>query len=168
MSETENRKSLDTMKIYINLEGQVGEDVIFLKDAVEKAGVNYIDIEQKRWLAKKFRSSHPEYDEYRMFHAEVPTSWQSMICYTVFTKVKIYDPQYMLAEAMENTTAGEKVRCLRRQEGMSLKDLSKKTGLSYRTLQNIETGVRNINVTSVQTAKKIAEVLGVSIEEITD
>lgn len=69
---------------------------------------------------------------------------------------------------MENNTAGEKVRQLRRQEGLSIRGLSEKAGLSYRTLQNVETGVRNLNTASVRTVKKIAEALGVSIEEIID
>ena len=58
---------------------------------------------------------------------------------------------------------------LRRQgAGMSQSELARKAEISVRTLQSLETGVRNIDKVAVLTALKLARALDCNIENILD
>lgn len=58
---------------------------------------------------------------------------------------------------------------LRRQSaGMSQSELARKAEISVRTLQSLETGVRNIDKVAVLTALKLARALECNIEDILD
>ena len=56
----------------------------------------------------------------------------------------------------------ERVRTLRKQKEMTLKDLSEKTGLSVGFLSQVESGTSNLAITSL---KKIADAFEVNISE---
>jgi DNA-binding XRE family transcriptional regulator len=65
----------------------------------------------------------------------------------------------------ENLTALTKVR---QELGISREELSKKSGVSYRAIENYEQGRVNINNASVGKVRSMAEVLHVPIEKILD
>jgi len=56
----------------------------------------------------------------------------------------------------------ENIKTMRKQSGMTLKDLSEKTGLSVGFLSQIERGNSNLGISSL---KKIADVFNVNISE---
>lgn len=58
----------------------------------------------------------------------------------------------------------EKIRCLRRDKGLTLQQVADKVGISHSSIWNIENGVcRNV---SMQRLMKIADALGVKVEAI--
>jgi len=59
---------------------------------------------------------------------------------------------------------GNNIKKYRAKLGLTQEDLVKKSGVKYTTLSKIESGV--IKMPSVQIAAKIAETLGVSIEDL--
>jgi len=64
-----------------------------------------------------------------------------------------------------NSTAGERIRKMRRAHGLSQKDLAQAAGVTVRTLQNIESGRRHperklMRRLSIIFHMKIGEVLG--------
>jgi transcriptional regulator with XRE-family HTH domain len=61
-------------------------------------------------------------------------------------------------------TIGENIKKIRAKLGLTQDDLSKKADIKYTTLTKVESGV--VNKPSVQTMAKIAEALGVSIEDL--
>lgn len=61
---------------------------------------------------------------------------------------------------------GEKIRNARTAKGMSQKDLAKATGISERTIQNYEMGVRMPK--KKETYTKLAEVLDVRVDVLLD
>lgn len=58
---------------------------------------------------------------------------------------------------------GQKLRKLRKEKGLTLVEVSQKTGVAQATLSRIETGTM---IGTVESHEKIAEVLGVSLSEL--
>lgn len=58
---------------------------------------------------------------------------------------------------------GKKIQELRIKEDFSQDQLSKKTGLAYHTIAKIEAGATNDP--RIKTAKKIADALGVTVDD---
>jgi len=65
---------------------------------------------------------------------------------------------------MEKTKIGENIKRLRQKAGFSQDVLSKKTNLAFHTIAKIESG--STPDPRIATAKKIADVLGVTIDEL--
>ena len=63
-----------------------------------------------------------------------------------------------------NETIGDKIKKLRNKQGLTQDELARKADLPYTTLTKIETNV--ITKPSIQTVVKIANGLGVSIDEL--
>lgn len=61
-------------------------------------------------------------------------------------------------------TISENIKRLRKKQGLTQDDLAKKANIKYSTLTKIEGEV--VTKPSVQTVQKIAESLGVPIEEL--
>lgn len=61
-------------------------------------------------------------------------------------------------------TLGQRLRHLRESQGLSLRELAKKSGVSYAAIGNIETGERNDPRSSIVT--KLAHALGVGVGEL--
>jgi len=61
---------------------------------------------------------------------------------------------------------GEALKYWRESRGLSQSQLAKKTGISVRSLQNMEQGLRDINKASVETVLRLSEALGVDVYEI--
>lgn len=61
---------------------------------------------------------------------------------------------------------GEALKKQREYRGLSQSQLAKKTGISVRSLQNMEQGLRDINKASVETVLRLSEALGVDVYEI--
>jgi len=61
-------------------------------------------------------------------------------------------------------TISENIKRLRAKLGLTQDDLAKKADIKYTTLMKVESGT--VNKPSVQTMKKIAKALGVSIEDL--
>jgi len=61
-------------------------------------------------------------------------------------------------------TISENIKKMRAKLGFTQDDLAKKADVKYTTLMKVESGT--VNKPSVQTMAKIAEALGVSIEEL--
>lgn len=66
---------------------------------------------------------------------------------------------------MKNIDIGSKIRCLRKEQNMSIADLAKKTNLSSGIISQIE---RNIVAPSIVTFWKISNGLGVSVGSFFD
>lgn len=64
---------------------------------------------------------------------------------------------------MDKIAIGSRVRALRKQRGMTLRDLEDASGVSYQYVSALETAAPNANVT-VDTLNKILAVLGASLE----
>lgn len=62
--------------------------------------------------------------------------------------------------------APSRLEIARRSAGLTRKQLADKVGISYRTIETYEQGKNDINMAAVASVKKIADVLGVSIESI--
>ena len=58
------------------------------------------------------------------------------------------------------------IQRIRKQRGMTQKELASRSGVDIRKLQNYEQGVRDINGASVLTVYKLARALGVNTEEL--
>lgn len=54
----------------------------------------------------------------------------------------------------------------RKKKGLSQAELARITGISLRTIQSYESGVRDINKASAQTVYLLAQALGTSIENL--
>lgn len=61
-------------------------------------------------------------------------------------------------------TLGQRLRHLRESQGLSLRELAKKSGVSYAAIGNIETGERIDPRTSIMV--KLAHALGIGVEEL--
>jgi transcriptional regulator with XRE-family HTH domain len=59
-----------------------------------------------------------------------------------------------------------KLKELRTAKKMSQGELSEKSGISIRVLQNYEQGVRDLNGIGIKRAKPLADALGVRIEDL--
>lgn len=57
---------------------------------------------------------------------------------------------------------------VRRSAGLTRRQLAEKVGISYRTIETYEQRKNDINMAAVASVKKIADVLGVPIEQIID
>ena len=66
---------------------------------------------------------------------------------------------------MEVANAGELVRKLRKEKGLTLQDLSEKVGVNYVNLSLIERGKSNTNP---QTVFKLAKALGIEYDQLYD
>ena len=64
----------------------------------------------------------------------------------------------------KSETIGEKIKQLRNKQGLTQDALARKANLPYTTLTKIETNV--ITKPSIQTVTKIAEGLGISIDNM--
>jgi transcriptional regulator with XRE-family HTH domain len=58
---------------------------------------------------------------------------------------------------------GEKIRKLRKQKGLTLVEISEKTGIAQATLSRIETGTM---IGTVESHEKIAEILGIGLADL--
>lgn len=58
---------------------------------------------------------------------------------------------------------GQKIRALRKEKGLTLVEISEKTGIAQATLSRIETGTM---IGTVESHEKIAETLGVGLPEL--
>ena len=63
-----------------------------------------------------------------------------------------------------NETIGDKIKQLRNKQGLTQDELARKADLPYTTLTKIETNV--ITKPSIQTVMKIANGLGVSLDDL--
>lgn len=59
---------------------------------------------------------------------------------------------------------GKKVRQIRKEQNLSLRDLEKLTGLTYSFIANIERGI--VKDPRISTVIKLAKGLGISIDEL--
>lgn len=59
-----------------------------------------------------------------------------------------------------------KLKAIRQNSGLSQSQLSDKSGVNLRTLQYYEQGYKDINNAQVITLFKLAQVLGVNIEDL--
>lgn len=59
-----------------------------------------------------------------------------------------------------------KLKKARQEKGMTQKELAELTGISLRTLQHYEQGSKDLNQAAAITVYRLAEVLGVMIEEL--
>ena len=71
-----------------------------------------------------------------------------------------------LDEIMNKENEGRRLQQLRRVYGYSQSMLARKSGINLRTLQQYESGAKDINKASVTTLKALADTLGVSLEEL--
>lgn len=62
--------------------------------------------------------------------------------------------------------APSRLEIARRAAGLTRKQLAEKAGVPFRTIEAYEQGKNNINMASVASVKKIADVIGVPIETI--
>lgn len=69
-------------------------------------------------------------------------------------------------DIMERRKQTTKLQRQRKRCGYSQKELSEKSGVNLRTLQQYELGTKDINKASVSTVKALAAVLGCQIEDI--
>lgn len=67
------------------------------------------------------------------------------------------------SRCQQNMELGEKVRALRRRQGMGLEELSRKSGVSKSLLSLIE---RNISAPTVRTLQKIVKPLGTTVSSL--
>ena len=63
-----------------------------------------------------------------------------------------------------NKTIGDKIKLLRNRQGLTQDELARKSDLPYTTLTKIETNV--ITKPSIQTVVKIANGLGISLDDL--
>lgn len=61
---------------------------------------------------------------------------------------------------------GEALKYWREYRGLSQSQLAKKTGISVRSLQNMEQGLRDINKASVETVLRLSEALDCDVYDI--
>ena len=59
-----------------------------------------------------------------------------------------------------------KLKEMREAKGLSQSQLAKETGISVRTIQSYERGARKLSGASYDRLKKMAEALGVDIEDL--
>lgn len=57
-------------------------------------------------------------------------------------------------------TIGEQIRNIRKEKGLTQKELARRVGLSWQTISNVE----NNKYTSLKTLNKIAKVLDINIQ----
>ena len=84
------------------------------------------------------------------------------------------NPHYLIDEDGERTgeayqiinTERGMLKSYRKAAGMTQKGLADLIGISIKTLQDYESGRKNINTASASTVKKIAEALGCRMEEL--
>ena len=58
---------------------------------------------------------------------------------------------------------GQRIRTLRKEKGLTLVEISEKTGIAQATLSRIETGTM---IGTVESHEKIAETLGIGLSEL--
>lgn len=61
-----------------------------------------------------------------------------------------------------------KLREIREKQGLSIAELSKRTGIPYRTIQDLDTGALSINKSAAVNVYKISKVLRVKMESLID
>ena len=66
-------------------------------------------------------------------------------------------------ESMMTNQVGDKVRMLRKERGLLQEELAKRAGVSDQTIRNVEAGRYQ---TKLETVRKIAGALGVSLGEL--
>jgi len=161
------QEEIEVIQVLEFLKQQKGKETIYLKKAVDRAGIKSLSRQQVIEISSIFTEENPEYKEYRILKANTPVAWQSHICTTAYTRADLYDIKYKFGEDLTNSeTPGERIVRIRTELGMTRKDLSMKTGVMYRTLQNYELGERDINHATAIVVKKIAEALNVTMEDI--
>jgi DNA-binding XRE family transcriptional regulator len=80
---------------------------------------------------------------------------------TLFTTIV---PKLYLYDKWKGKVISENIKRLRVKLGLTQDDLAKKADIKYTTLMKVESGT--VNKPSVQTMDKIAQALGVSIENL--
>ena len=74
------------------------------------------------------------------------------------------DQERVPIELVDRLLAGENpVKVWREHRGLSQRDLAARAGLNFAYLSQVETGARN---GSIQTMKKLAEALGVDLDDL--
>ena len=71
-----------------------------------------------------------------------------------------------IGEEVEEPTM--KLKELRIRAGMTRQELAEKSGVSYNSIKSYEYGTRDIQDASYRNLKKLADVFGVSVEEIAE
>lgn len=61
-------------------------------------------------------------------------------------------------------SVGERIQRLRREKGLSLRQLAKQAGVPQSTLSAVETGARGGRNLTLDTGKRIAKALGVTLD----
>lgn len=69
---------------------------------------------------------------------------------------------------LQMTSASKRLQAYRKRLGMSQRDLSVKSGVNIRTLQQYEIGAKDLNRAAVQTVLALSKTLAVTPEELID
>ena len=72
----------------------------------------------------------------------------------------------MLDDIMDNGNEVRSLQQLRRVYGYSQSMLAMRSGVNLRTLQQYESGAKDINKASISTLKALADTLGVTMEDL--
>lgn len=162
LTEIEN-EVLETLELY------VGNQTIFFSNVTEALGIDYLSLLQINHIVASFLKKYPEYHEYAMIDRKKPLSDQCRIYYTVLSKRAEEPSKYMYAQIIQRSDErqiGERLRMLRKDAGISIVELARRTGIGVRTIENYELGKRRLEGASADYVQKIADELHVLIDEI--
>lgn len=165
------KKQLSTLEsdVLKTLELYSDNQIIFFHDVVEALNIDYLTYLQINHIIKAFLGKHPEYHEYAMIDRRRPISDQSRIYYTVLAKREDEPSKYMYAEIVQRADEkqiGERLRMIRKDAGLSIAELARRTGIGERTIENYELGKRRLEGASIDYVKEIADELHVLMDEL--
>ena len=81
---------------------------------------------------------------------------------------KIKSKTNIVKETIENKMGENKLQTFRTNKNMSQSELAKKSGISVRTIQDLEQGRRKLNKASFEMVYKLAAALKCDIKELYD